>query len=173
MWEKWGRRSGIAILKPGCTLEPPGHHFKHTGARVGNQDRCPCEHSLMFLVSRDGIMSHSSCSHILFLCLSLSLSLTHTHTHIHTHTHTHTHARMRARTRALSWLFHSKAAGSTALLGSSLARQLHLGWSPTAPRNQAGAKGGSSCLHTRLIPTQFRHQRETGTHCFEYIPSLL
>lgn len=43
----------------------------------------------------------------------------------------------------------ARAAGSIAFLGSFVL-QLYLGRSPTAPRNPAVAKGGSSCLP--LIP---------------------
>lgn len=80
------------------------------------------------------IFSYSLC----LVCLSLALSYTHTHIHAHVH---------RAGS-STQW-----AAGSMALLGSSFVLQLHLGWSPTAPRNQAGAEEGSSCFHTHLLPT--------------------
>jgi len=145
VWENWGRRSGIAILKPGCTLEPPGHHFKYTGARLENQNRCPCEHSLKFLVPREEIIAHSY-SHI--LCPSLSLTRTH------------------ACTCTKPALPHRKLRGARLDLATPPSSSCI--WAGAHRRRGTRQEQREALLAStpRLIPTQFRYQGETRTRSF-------
>lgn len=161
MWANWGRRSARAILKPGCTLQAPGHHFKYTGARVANQDQCPCECSLKFLVPCEGITAHSY-SHVLWGSLS------------YTHAHRHTHARMHTHTHALSWLLHTASSREHSFTWQQLRPPAASGLEPNCTEERGRSKGRlfSPAHPTSFPPNSDLYQGETRTQSFEQTPSL-
>lgn len=89
--------------------------FQIGWCQVGNQNRrSPCGRwSLRFLISREGMISHS---YSVAFSVSVRLSLSHTHTQ-------HT----RTRTRAPSWLFHT-----------ARSREHGFSWQPLRPPAASG-----------------------------------
>lgn len=91
--------------------------FQICWCRAAKHDRCPLN------ILSSSLHPAKAWFLIHILMFSVAFSLTHTR-----NTCRHTHVR-RAGSSS------QRAAGSTAFLGSGFILQLHLGWSPTAPRN--------------------------------------
>ena len=96
------------------------------------------------------------------LSLSVSLSLAHTHTHTHTRTHARTHT-------CTKLALPQQSSGEHGFTWQQPRSPAASGLEPNCTEEPGRSKGRLFLPPHRLIPTQFRHQRETGTHRFEYI----
>lgn len=135
-----GRGSGIAAL----SLAVRENHlaaFQICWCQAAKHDRCPLNILSSSLRPAKAMVSHSH-SHV--LCRFLSYAHT-------KHTQAHT--------RAPSWLFLAASSREHGFSWQRLHPPAASGLDPNSTEEPAGAEGGSSCLHTHLIPTPDLHSK--------------